>query len=189
MATDPFVSPTLDDAPRQAQNVAPGVRLPAAHSWTADRPGDLHGGAGQPTGALLGSPGPNVGYAFTLAERARDRLALAPHEHAADAVAVVAEMAMCRAASYRRAPVMADVECAMLALGYQGGCAPAFAEWRARAVDGAHEQYRRRRALCDAVDLDALRLAPSALSSRTADVRERLRAAADGEKSPTAGHT
>ena len=183
MATDPFVSPSLDEAPRQAQNVAPGVRLPAARAWTADRPGDLQGGVGQPTGALLGSPGPNVGYALTLAERARDRLALAPHEHPADAVAVVAEMAMGRAASYGRAPVMADIECAMLALGYQGGCAPTFAEWRARAVEGAHEQYRRRRALCDAVDRDALRLAPSALSSRAAEVRDRLRAAAEGATS------
>lgn len=173
MATDPFVAPTLDDAPRQAQNVAAGVRLPAARRWTADRPGDLRGG--QPTGALLGSPGPNIGFALTLTERARDRLALAPHEHAADAVAVVAEMAMRRAASYGRAPVNADVECAMLALGYQGGCAPAFAEWRTRAVAGAHEDYRRRRTLSAAVDLDELRLAPSALSSRAAQIREQIR--------------
>ena len=70
---------------------------------------------------------------------------------------------MRRAASYGRAPVMPDVECAMLVLGYQGGCAPDFAEWRASMIDGAHHEYTRRRALVDAVPLDELRLAPSAL--------------------------
>ena len=39
---------------------------------------------GQPSGALLGTPGPNVGYAYTLAERVADRLRLGPHEHADD---------------------------------------------------------------------------------------------------------
>ena len=66
MPTDPFVAPTLDDAPRQQPNLAPGVRYPPAKRWYADRPGDLE--AGQPTGEFLGRPGPNVGYALTLAE-------------------------------------------------------------------------------------------------------------------------
>ena len=67
MPTDPFVSPELTDLPRQETNLAPGVHLPAAKGWRADRPGDLV--AGQPTGTLLGRPGPNVGYALTLADR------------------------------------------------------------------------------------------------------------------------
>ena len=173
MPTDPFIATNLDDAPRQAQNLAPGARIPPARSWRADRPGDLHGA--QPEGELLGSPGPNIGYGLTLAARARDRLALAPHEHAEDAVAVVGELAMKRAASYGRAPVMTDVECAMLVLGYQGGADPDFAQWRASAVETAGHDYARRRVFCDAVDFDALRLMPSALSSRIAEVRASLR--------------
>jgi hypothetical protein len=179
MPTDPFVAPSLDDAPRQEQNVAPGVHLPAARPWRADRPGDLHGG--QPHGELLGMPGPNIGYALTLAARARDRLTLAPHEHAADAVAVVGEVAMERAASYGRAPVMTDVEGAALLLGYQGGVDADFAAWRTVAVAGAAHEYPRRRAICDAVDLDALRLQPQALAPRIVEVRRALREAAAAE--------
>jgi hypothetical protein len=179
MPTDPFSVPTPADAPRQDQNLAPGVSVPPARAWSANRPGDLRGG--QPRGELLGSPGPNVGYALTLVHRAKDRLALAPHEHVDDAAAVVGEMAMKRASSYGRAPVMADVECAMLVLGYQGGCAPGFAEWRALAVEGAHHEYARRRAFCDGVSLDALRLAPSALATRVETVRGALRTAAATE--------
>lgn len=179
MPTDPFVAPSLDDAPRQAQNLAPGVRMPPARPWRADRPGDLHGG--QPEGELLGTPGPNIGYALTLAARARDRFAFAPHEHAEDALAVIGEVAMKRAASYGRAPVMPDIECAALVLGYQGGVDADFAEWRTVAVAGAAHEYQRRRAICDAVDLDALRLHPKALAPRIVEVRKAVRAAASAE--------
>ena len=85
MSTDPFVAPRIEDAPRQEQNLAPGVHYPAGRPWRAERPGDLR--TGQPKGELFGAPGPNIGYALTLVERARDRIALAPQEHSADAEA------------------------------------------------------------------------------------------------------
>ena len=176
MPTDPYVAARLDEAPRQEQNVAPGAHRPAARAWFATRPGDLE--HGQPVGELLGSPGPNIGYALTLAHRARDRMALAPNERVDDAVAVVGELAMKRAASYGRAPVMTDVDTALLVLGYQGGCAPAFAEWRAAAVEDAHHDYRVRRALCDAVDVDELRRSPATLAADVDALRERVRARA-----------
>src|SRR3954453_18822047 len=106
MPTDPFVAPEFDDHPRQEPNLAPGVHLPAASGWKADRPGDLV--AGQPTGNRLGRPGPNVGYAVTLAGRLRDSVQLAPHEHVADALALIAELGMKLAASYGRAPTLAE---------------------------------------------------------------------------------
>ena len=90
---------------------------------------------------------------------------------------MVGELAMKRAASYGRAPVMADLECAALILGYLGGCDPDDAVWRAAAVTEAGHDYPTRRAVCDAVDLDALRLAPQALSSRTRELRAQVRAA------------
>jgi hypothetical protein len=178
VSTDPYVVPDGTDAPRQAQNLAPGVAYPAARAWRLHRPGD-EVAIGQPHGALFGDPGPNIGYALALVHRARPRFALAPHEHFEDAAAVVGELAMRRAASYGRAPVAADVEAAMLLLGYQGGCAPAFAEWRAVQVRGADHEYPRRRALVEAVPLDELRLAPQVLTTRTEEVRGRLRGAVE----------
>jgi len=158
MPTDPFVAPTLDEHPRNEPNLAPGVRLPAAHSWVADRAGDLVGG--QPKGDLLGRPGPNVGYAVLLANRLKDRLALGAHEPAVDALAVVSELAMKRAASYGRAPVMPDLEIAATLLGYLGEVDPAFVVWRTHAVHGASHEYSARRALVDSVSDASLRVPP-----------------------------
>jgi hypothetical protein len=155
MATDPFVAPGLDDAPRQAQNLAPGVALPPAGRWEARRPGDLVGG--QPQGTLLGRPGPNVGYALTLAHRVGDRLVRGPHEPLDDAVAVVGELAMRRAAAFRRAPVITDVEVASSVLGYDRAEDAELVGSRTAAVLGAHHDYARRRRLVDAVPDEALR--------------------------------
>jgi hypothetical protein len=173
--TDPFVPERLEDEPRQEPNLPPGVKMPAARSWVADRPGDLP--AGWPTGKLLGSPGPNVGYALTLANRLRDQLVLAPHEHADDAIAVVAEIAMRHAALFGRAPVMPDVEFAMQILGYRGDADPDFVVWRMRAMQGAHHGYYERRSLVDAIPVDILRLVPTALPAHLAEAREALRSA------------
>jgi hypothetical protein len=173
--TDPYVPERLEDQPRQLPNLAPGVKIPPAKAWRPDRPGDLP--VGQPHGKLLGDPGPNIGYALTLAERARGRMTPAPHEHTDDAVAVVAEIAMRRAASYGRAPVMTDVDVAMTLLGYQGEAPPEFVAWRTRAVRGAHHDYAARRRIVDAVPLDALRLRPDKLGAQLGAGRDQLRAA------------
>ena len=175
MPTDPFVAPELEDLPRQEPNLAPGVHLPAAHGWRADRPGDLV--AGQPTGSLLGRPGPNVGYAVTLAARLRDAISVAPHEHTADALAVIAELAMKRAASFGRAPMRPDVEIAAGLLGYQGEVDDSFASWRTEAVHGADHEYGVRRAVVDAVPDAVLRLPPrmpALLAEFRAELREAL---------------
>ena len=162
MPTDPFVAPDPSDRPRQQQNLPPGLGYPPARSWRADRPGDV--GTGPPSaGTLRGRPGPNVGYGYTLAERARDRFRLAPHEHLDDAISVVAEVGMKRAAAFGRAPVIGDIELAMALLGYDGSADDAFAAWRAHAVHGAGHDYIARRAIVDSVP-DAL------LASPTADV-------------------
>ena len=149
MPTDPFVPTDPNARPRQQQNLPPGVTLPPADAWSADRPGDL--GAGQPEGKLLGRPGPNVGYAYTLAERAKDRLRLEPTEHAHDAIAVIAEIAGKRAASFGRAPVIKDIDVAIAVLGYDGSATPEFAAARAALVHEAGHAYARRRAFVDTV--------------------------------------
>jgi len=172
--TDPFVPERLDEEPRQEPNLPPGVKMPAPRPWFANRPGDIP--AGWPSGKLLGSPGPNIGYALTLANRVHDRFVLAPHEHVDDAVAVVAEIAMRRAALFGRAPVITDVEFGMQIMGYTGDAAPDFVAWRKRAVHGAQHNYYERRALVDAIPVDILRLVPSALPAHLDEARQALRA-------------
>jgi len=171
--TDPFVPERLEDEPRQEPNLDPGVKMPPAKAWFADRPGDLAGG--QPTGMLFGSPGPNIGYALTLAERARDRFVLAPYEHLEDAISVAADIAMRRAALLGRAPVMPDNELAMQIFGYRGAADPDFVAWRVRAVRGAHHNYYERRTLVDAIPVDVLRLVPTALPTHLDEARDALR--------------
>ena len=175
MPTDPFVRPDLADRPRQQQNLPPGVALPPAHGWTATRPGDLP--PGQPDGAMLGRPGPNVGYAYTLAERAANRLRLDPSEHSHDAVAVVAEIAGKRAAQFGRAPVIGDVDVAIMLLGYDGTADNTFALARAHLVHEAAHDYPRRRALVDAVPDDLLRLRGLELEQRVGAWRTELQQA------------
>jgi hypothetical protein len=151
--TDPFVPPDPSARPRQQQNLPPGVALPPATDWRSNRPGDL--GPDQPEGALFGRPGPNVGYAYTLAQRAKDRLRLGPFEHAGDAVAVIAEIAGKRAALFGRAPVIGDVDFVIELLGYDGSASDDFVKARSALVHDAGHDYHRRRALVDAVP-DAL---------------------------------
>jgi hypothetical protein len=176
MPTDPFVAPDLADLPRQETNLAPGVHLPAAKHWTADRPGDLVGG--QPVGPLLGRPGPNVGYAVLLTHRAADRFALGDHELLPDAIAVVSELAMKRAASFGRAPVSADVEIAARLLGYTADADAEFVGWRAAAVHGADHDYDLRRTFVDAVPDAELRMPPQ-LPALLEEYQRGLRLAVD----------
>jgi len=161
MPTDPFVAPELDATPRQEPNLAPGVTLPAATAWQPGRPGDVAGprlGDSGPGGLHLGRPGPNVGYALTLVERRRGDLRLAEHEAAADASSVVAELAMKRAASFGRAPMLVDIDLASTLLGYAGPTpSPEFLRWRTHATHGAAHEYHPRRTVVDAVSDDALR--------------------------------
>lgn len=169
MPTDPFVAVELHDAPRHRQNLPAGVAYPPARKARTNRPGDI--GSGQPTGPLLGSPGPNVGYARTLASRAAPSLKLAPHESPADAVAVIAEIAMKRAARLGRAPVKSDVDVAILLLGYDGSAPAEFAALRARAVHEADHHYQSRRRVVDAVSEELLARSVNEITARVADWR------------------
>lgn len=166
MPTDPFVSPGLEDRPRQQQNLPSGMAYPPARAWRGGRPGEL--GACQPQGDLFGDPGPNVGYAYTLAERAKSRFRLGPHEHAHDVVPVVAEIAGRRAAGFGRAPVVRDIDLALELLGYDGGADPEWVESRTRLVHDAGHDYTRRRAIVDAVPGELLRRPPGSLGAEAA---------------------
>jgi hypothetical protein len=173
MPTDPYVSSEIGDRPRQQQNLPPGLALPPARDWRADRPGDLSAQPGD--GALMGRPGPNVGYAYTLAARARSRLRLSTHEHADDVIAVIAEIAGKRAALFGRAPVIGDIDVAVELLGYDGTADDSFVELRARLTHDAAHDYTRRRELVDAVPEELLRLRGAPLAERVAEWRAQAR--------------
>ena len=163
MPTDPYVPADPDARPRQQQNLPPGVALPPAQQWSADRPGDL--GPEQPTGELFGNPGPNVGFAYTLAEKANERVRLGPHEDGHDVLPVIAEVAGKRAASFGRAPVMADVDRALAILGYDGSADDSFVATRTAMVREAGHSYPRRRMVVDSVPEELLRGSGSRLQA------------------------
>jgi len=124
----------------------------------ADRPGELDGQ--QPSGDRLGTPGPDQGYALTLAERFTGRLALSEGEHEADALAVAAAIAMKRSGLFGRAPVIHDVTAALTIWGLlDAGADRELVALRRRWFDEAHLaiHYPQRRQIVDAVPDAVLR--------------------------------
>jgi len=178
--TDPYVPVPLDEKPRQQQNFAPGVFMPPARGWVADRPGDLR--ARPPRGPLTGTPGPNVGFALSLARRARDRFRLEPGEHVDDAVAVVAELAMKRAATFGRAPTILDVDFAIELLGYAGAAPENVRRWRPGVVRGADHDYVVRRAIADTVSSSLLRITLQELPEHLSAVRAAIESGAAADE-------
>lgn len=178
MAVDPHVKPRLVDRPRS------GTPMPPARGFRAERPGDVVR-TGQPRGPLLGSPGPDLGYALLLAERFRDRIELAPHEDADDAFAVATGIAMRRCSVFGRAPILPDVELGFTLLGYLGGAPDELVEWRRRHVHGAGHEYTEQRSVVDAVTEEALRLRPSEARQRLASWRDLIRVEAVVEPETT----
>ena len=180
MPTDPYVPVPLDEKPRQQQNFAPGVFMPPARAWVADRPGDVR--ARPPRGPLTGSPGPNVGFTLSLARRARDRFRLEPGEHVDDAVAVVAELAMKRAATFGRAPTILDVDFAIELLGYAGAAPENVRRWRPGVVRGADHDYVVRRAIADTVSSSLLRITLQELPEHLSAVRAAIESGAAADE-------
>lgn len=126
-------------------------------SWPSNRPADL--GPGQPRGARFGSPGPDQGFALTLAEGLQDRLVLAPGEHAADVLAGAAAVATKRSSRFGRAPVIHDVVIGLTVWGFLDDEADPelIEERRARFAEVAHHhRYAARRAIADAVSDEVL---------------------------------
>jgi hypothetical protein len=128
-----------------------------AGSWTPDRPGELVGR--QPEGERLGTPGPDQGYALVIVEQFRDRLQLADGEHASDALAAAAAIAMKRSGLMGRAPVVHDVTSALTVWGLLDGSAPAeLVDLRRQMFEEVHlpHQYDALREVVDAVPTHVL---------------------------------
>jgi hypothetical protein len=151
-----------------ADRVRTTERLPPPKRWTTSRPAELRG-IHPPTGESFGTPGPDQGYALTLATRFRDRLELAPREHAEDAVRAATAIALKRASALGRAPVIYDLEFAFTLLGYLGGAPSDLIEFRRKIVEGAAHNYWEQREVADLVREDTLRLSPAEVRSTLSD--------------------
>ncbi|MDQ3977929.1 MAG: hypothetical protein M3314_00010 [Actinomycetota bacterium] len=158
MAAPDYVPPTQADAPRQSLPIPPGRR------WMATRPADLQ--HGQPIGPRFGRPGPDQGYAHSLAERFSGRLRLAEGEHEEDVVAGVVAVALRRASMFGRAPVIHDLELAFGLFGYLDDAPTELVAWRRTLLAGAAHQYWEQREVVDTVPSETLRLTPAQVRSR-----------------------
>jgi hypothetical protein len=146
MAVDPYVPTRPEDAPRSS------VAIPPARGWRAVRPGDLP--PAEPLGRrgrLFGTPGPDSGYALTLAQRLHDRITVAAPETLHDAEALAAQFAMRRGGLLGRAPIQADVELGFTLFGWLGDPPPELVEWRRFAAAGVGHDYARRVRLVEGI--------------------------------------
>jgi hypothetical protein len=85
-------------------------------SWVPDRPADLTGR--QPTGPMLGNPGPDQGYALVLADGFSGKLRLDEGISETDAIAGCLGVALKRASLFGRAPVIHDWTVAFTVWGF-----------------------------------------------------------------------
>jgi hypothetical protein len=126
-------------------------------SWMADRPGEVSGP--QPEGDRLGTPGPDQGYALTLAERFSGQLHLVDGESEADALTGAAAVAMKRSGLFGRGPILHDVQAALTVWGYLDGSADAqlVSLRRDRFAQVHHDvHYMQLRRIADAVPAELL---------------------------------
>jgi len=171
MAAPDYVPVQLADRARQ------GERLPAPRKWTATRPGDLVGR--QPTGHMLGNPGPDQGYGLALAQRFAGTLKLVPGEEEADAIAGCTAVALRRASTYGRAPVVYDFDLAFALWGFLGD-APGddsldgLIAFRRPLFAGASHHYNHQREIADMVPEATLRLPPAEVRRRVGEWRALL---------------
>lgn len=164
--TQPSFVPVIE-----ADQVRPAYQLQVPAPWTTSRPAEVRS-TSQPSGAFLGSPGPDQGFALTLARRFEDRLVLAEGEHAEDAIAGCTAVAMKRAASFGRAPVIHDLTLAFTLWGFLPGAPAALVAARAPRFRAAGHHYQVRREIADLVPAATLRLTPDQVAERLDTWRE-----------------
>lgn len=171
MAVDPYVPTRPEDAPRRS------VAIPPARGWRAVRPGDLEPAAGPgrcANGVLFGTPGPDSGYALTLAARFHDRIGVVAPETVHDAVILAAGVAMRRGGLFGRAPMSTDVELGLTLFGWLGDAPAELVEWRRLAVAGIGHDYPRRTRLVEAIPDAVIRQAADQVRGRLSEWRQLL---------------
>lgn len=166
MTAPDYVPVSYADRPRTS------LAIPPARRWTADRPADLQ--RGQPVGPRLGRPGPDQGYALSLAEKFEPHLRLVEGEEGADVIAGCVAVGMRRASMFGRAPVIHDVELAFGLFGFLDEAPPDLVEWRRPLFAGASHQYWEQRFIADLVPEATLHLSPAEVRTRLGEWRTLL---------------
>ncbi len=134
--------------------------------WLADRAGDLN--APQPSGALLGSQGPDQGYGIKLANLFSGKLQLTAGESEADVLGGILGVALKRASAYGRAPVIHDFTVGLALFGYLRSDTPKELVARRKSLftnAALVHHYVARRAIADAVPEASLRMTPTEASA------------------------
>jgi len=148
----------------EADQVRPALRLEVSEGWEADRPAELRIPRATP-GRGMGTPGPDQGYALTLARRFSDRLVLTAGEDETDVRVGVALLASRRAALFGRAPSIYDVTAALSIFGFLGKAPADLVEARRELFASVSHDYVLQRALVDSVPADTLALAPAEIEA------------------------
>lgn len=149
-----------------ADRVRAAERLPQHGGWRQDRPGEITR-FGPPEGKLFGKPGPDQGYALTLAARFHDRLRLAPGEHTEHAVNGCLGVALRRASMYGRAPVIHDLTLAFTVWGFLGDdVPPELVAFRTPLFLAGSHDYAHGREIVDRVADSTLRLTPAKVAEQ-----------------------
>ena len=143
----------------EADQVRRAYQLQVPEIWTTSRPSELRG-TRAPSGTFLGTPGPDQGFALKLARRFEDRLILGAGEQAEDAMVGCTAVAMRRAASFGRAPVIHDLTLAFTLWGFMVGAPADLVEARGPLFRSASHHYQAQRVIADCVHESTLRLTP-----------------------------
>ena len=154
MAAPEYVPVSVTDKVRVPWESPDHVPAP----WTLDRPAEVGQGR-QPVGPRLGYPGPDIGYALTLAALIRSEVLAAPGDQVDDAVSGCTAIAMRRASLFGRAPVMPDLRLAFTIWGwFDAAPSEDLRGVRRAAFEAASHDYEIRRAVVDQVPEETLRM-------------------------------
>lgn len=135
-------------------------------AWSPTRPGDFAGF--QPTGEQLGYQGPGQGFALKIANGFKDRLQLAPGEHAGDAIKGCFGVALRRASLFSRAPLVHDLTIAFTIWGFLDPNPPAdLLAARRELFSGVSHgyHYTEARSIADMVPEATLQMSPQQVAA------------------------
>ncbi len=143
--------------------VRPLNRLQVPGSWEQDRPAEIVS-LRMPVGRRLGSTGSDLGFGLKLANLVAERAVIREGEHLDDVVSGCFSCGARRSSTFKRSPVIYDMEWAFALWGYwdfPSGTPEELVAFRQPIFAGAGHDYYRQRAIADMVQEAAVRLSPA----------------------------
>lgn len=148
----------------QSDQVRPSYRLQVPESQKAPRPAEpsTFKKIGESAREVVrGTPGPDQGFALSLAKRFASKLKLVEGEHASDVMLGCALIASRRAGMFGRAPSIYDLEMAFELWGFLDDPLPDLVECRKAMFSALSHDYVAQRKLVDQIPEETLRLTSS----------------------------